>query len=115
MSLIEYAFPNYDDTLPVLEGFSDYSYKNDACPCIGKQFNDDDYLMIYCDYKNPELSECHDGGEDYYRYCIMLDLSMDQNQINPKVLGIFKTIDEVKSFIAEKTLDDFKNMEDING
>jgi len=113
MSLIEYAFPRYDDTLPVLEGFSDYSYKNDACPCIGKQFGEDQYLMIYCDYKNPELSECHDGSDTYYRYCIILDLPMVQ--FNGKVLGNFETIEQVKSFIAEKTLNDFMEMEDIYG
>ena len=113
MSLVKNAFPRYDDTLPALEGFEDYSYKNDSCPCIGKLFNDSDYLMIYCDYKDPELSECHDGGGDYYRYCIMLDRSMEENQINPTVWGIFKTIEDVKSFIADKTLNDFINMEEV--
>jgi len=113
MSLVKSAFPRYDDTLPVLEGFSDYSYKNDACPCIGKQFGEDQYLIIYCDYKNPELSECHNTDDDaYYRYCVMLDLPM-KNYSNAGVLGNFKTIEEVKSFIANKTLDDFINMEEV--
>jgi hypothetical protein len=112
MSLVKYAFPRYDDTLPVLEGFSDFSYKNDACPCIGKQFGDDQYLMIYCDYKNPELSECYSSDDDaYYRYCIILDLPMVQ--FNGKVLGNFETIEQVKNFIANKTLDDFINMEEV--
>ena len=112
MSLVKNAFPRYDDTLPVLEGFSDYSYKNDACPCIGKQFGDDQYLMIYCDYKNPELSECYSSDDDaYYRYCIILDLPMVQ--FNGKVLGNFETLAEVENFIANKTLDDFINMEEV--
>jgi hypothetical protein len=112
MSIVKNAFPRYDDTLPVLEGFSDFSYKNDACPCIGKQFGDDQYLMIYCDYKNPELSECYRSDDDaYYRYCIILDLPMVQ--FNGKVLGNFETIEQVKSFIANKTLDDFINMEEV--
>jgi hypothetical protein len=112
MSLVKSAFPRYDDTLPVLEGFSDYSYKNDACPCIGKQFGDDQYLMIYCDYKNPELSECYSSDDDaYYRYCIILDLPMVQ--FNGKVLGNFETLAEVENFIANKTLDDFINMEEV--
>ena len=113
MSLVKYAFPRYDDTLPVLEGFEDYSYKNDACPCIGKELGEHKYLLIYCDYKNSELSECHDGSNTYYRYCIMLDLPMEQ--FNAKVLGNFETIEQVKSFIAEKTLNDFIEMEDIYG
>lgn len=112
MSLVKSAFPRYDDTLPVLEGFSDYSYKNDACPCIGKQFGNDQYLMIYCDYKNPELSECYSSHDDaYYRYCIILDLPREQS--SSKVLGSFVTIEDVKSFIANKTLDDFINMEEM--
>jgi hypothetical protein len=111
MSLIAYAFPDYDDTLPVIEGFSDYSYKNDACPCIGKELGEHQYLLLYCDYKNSELSECHNQGDAiYYRYCLMLDLPMEQ--FNAKILGNFETIEQVKSFIAEKTLNDFINMEE---
>jgi hypothetical protein len=112
MSLVKNAFPRYDDTLPVLEGFSDYSYKNDACPCIGKQFGDDQYLMIYCDYKNRELSECYSSDDDaYYRYCIILELPMVR--MNGKVLGNFETLAEVENFIANKTLNDFINMEEV--
>jgi len=113
MTLVKNAFPRYDDDLPVIEGFDDYSYKNDACPCIGKDFGNEQYLMIYCDYKNPELSECHDGGEKYYRYCVILDLAMDRNQINPKVLGNYETIDEVKQLVLNKSVEDFINMEDV--
>ena len=80
---------------------------------IGKDFGNEQYLMIYCDYKNPELSECHDGGEKYYRYCVILDLAMDRNQINPKVLGNFETIDEVKQLVLNKSVEDFINMEDV--
>jgi hypothetical protein len=34
-------------------------------------------------------------------------------QFNGKVLGNFETIEQVKSFIANKTLDDFINMEEV--
>ena len=116
MSLIEYAFPDYDDTLPVIEGFSDYSYKNDACPCIGKEIGEHEYILVFCDYKNKNKSECHNPSDEvYYRFCVMLDLMMDENQINPKTLGLFKTKNEVKKFLKSKTIEQLKEMEDFYG
>ena len=112
MELLDYAFPDYDDTLPKIEGFSDFSYKNDTCPSIGKEVNKDEYILIYCDYKNPNKSESYIGG-DYYRFFVMLDLTMDENQINPKFLGQFKTKNEVKKFLKSYTLDQMKAMEDL--
>jgi hypothetical protein len=114
MSLVKSAFPRYDDTLPVIEGFSDYSYKNDTCPCIGKEVNKDEYIMVYCDYKNPNKSESYTGG-DYYRFFVMLDLTMDENQNNPKLLGLFKTKNEVKKFLKSHTIEQLKTMEDMYG
>jgi len=113
MNLIDYAFPNYDDTLPKIKGFSDYSYKNDTCPSIGMEVNPSEYIMIYCDYKNPNRSESYTGGE-YYRFFVMLDLTMDEKQINPKFIGMFKTKNEVKQFIKNHTIDQLKAMEDLS-
>ena len=62
------AFPDYDDSLPVLDGFEDCSWKNDVCPSIceaGKE--PDDALFIFCDYKNPELRE---NGADQPRFVV---------------------------------------------
>lgn len=51
-------FPDYDDTLPILEGFEDCSWKNDVCPSICEQGKEpDDAIFVFCDYKNPELRE----------------------------------------------------------
>lgn len=116
MSLIKSAFPDYDDTLPKIKRFSDYSYKNDTCPCIGMEVNPDEYIMVYCDYKNKNLSESYNGSDDkYYRFFIMLDLTMDWNQVNPKTVAMFETKNEVKQFLKNHTIDQLKAMEDING
>jgi hypothetical protein len=111
MALVDYGFPNYDDRLPVIEGFEDCSYKNDECPSISKDFGNQDYLVIHCDYKNPNKSTIHTDGE-YFRFYLSLDRMMDENQLNPKMLGRFKTKNEVKQFIKGKTLQDFINMEE---
>ena len=46
-------FPNYDDTLPTLEGFSDSSWHNDVCPSISDDNDSDpeECIFIFCDYK----------------------------------------------------------------
>lgn len=113
MPLVNYAFPDYDDTLPKIDGFEDHSYKNDECPSIAKDLGNEDFLVIHCDYKNPNRSGVYDrnrDGEVYKRFFISLDRMMDENQLNPKMLGLFKTKNEVKQFIKGKTLQDFINM-----
>lgn len=62
-------FPDYDDTLPTLEGFEDCSWKNDVCPSLcetGKE--PDDAIFIFCDYKNPELRE---NGANQPRFVVL--------------------------------------------
>lgn len=116
MPSIEYAFPNYDDTLPKIDGFEDYSYKNDECPCIAKDIGNQDYLVVHCDYKNPNKSTIYQIGDgEYFRFFISLDRTMDENQINPKMLGRFKTKNEVKQFIKNKSLQDFILMPEWDG
>jgi hypothetical protein len=109
----KYCFPDYDDTLPSLEGFSDCSYKNDTCPSIHKEMDKDIYLVLYCDYKNPNLSEYPNldtGNGVYNRFVLMLDKPMVD--CNAKLLELFPTIEDVKQFISKHTLEDFLNMED---
>jgi hypothetical protein len=70
-------FPDYDDTLPELEGFTDSSWRNDACPSLSKEISDDLHpktITIFVDYKNFALSEFpevffNDHG-DYYRFVV---------------------------------------------
>jgi len=54
-------FPDYDDTLPLIDGFADSSYGNDSCPSI---HNADLNLTIMCDYKDASKREC-DGLSRY--------------------------------------------------
>ena len=56
-------FPDYDDTLPQIDGFADASYGNDTCPSIHSETLG---LTIHCDYKNEILRE----NEGCTRYSI---------------------------------------------
>jgi hypothetical protein len=47
-------FPDYDDTLPTIDGFVDASYGNDTCPSI---HNEALGLTIHCDYKDEAKRE----------------------------------------------------------
>ena len=57
-------FPDFDDleTFEKIfnavkdEGFEDYSWHNDVSPCIGKDCGNDFHLIIWVDYKNPDLA-----------------------------------------------------------
>lgn len=40
-------FPDYDDTLPIIDGFIDASYGNDTCPSI---YSEALQLTVHCDY-----------------------------------------------------------------
>ena len=72
MNKVKTEFPNFDDLesfekiLNALkgEGFEDYSWHNDAMPCIGKDIGNDFHLIIWVDYKNPDLAEFVDERKD---------------------------------------------------
>jgi hypothetical protein len=104
MSLIKNAFPNYDDVLPMLEGFVDVSYKNDVCPSISKSIANDINLILYCDYKDKALRDDSDG----FRYCLCLELPM--LLCNAKVIHMSDDILEIKNMIDTYTLADYINM-----
>ena len=62
-------FPDFDDTLPTLEGFEDHSWHNDACPSLGKELPNGDFLSVYVDYKDKERSDFADlEGDRYARF-----------------------------------------------
>ena len=107
MYSVNYAFPDYDDVLPMLKGFEDVSYKNDSCPSIHKELSKDVYLILYCDYKDNERRECPNG----FRYQLALDMPMIL--CNSKFLLMSDDIMEVKHFIDNHTIDDFIRMKDI--
>lgn len=60
------AFPNFDHTLPTIEGFEDDSWKNDSCPCLTKKLANGSYIKLYIDYLNQNLSDFSDLPKDEY-------------------------------------------------
>ena len=58
----KYEFPDYDCEMPTLEGFTDASWHNDACPSLDKPIFSNTYLRVWCDYKDVSMREI--GGED---------------------------------------------------
>jgi hypothetical protein len=68
-----YEFPSYDDALPVIKGFEDGSWHNDACPSLIRKVGENSYLQLWCDYKNKNLSDFADlDGDLYRRYSLSL-------------------------------------------
>ena len=107
MHLIDYAFPNYDDVLPMIKGFDDASYKNDSAPSIHKLLSKDIYLVLYCDYKNKKRRE----NPESFRYSLCLDMPMIL--CNAKYLYACDDIVEMKHFIDNHTIDDYINMKEF--
>ena len=64
-------FPDYDDTLPTLEGFHDSSYHNDMCPSLFKWLDEkqERFIQVFCDYKDESVRE----WDDLDRYTIFID------------------------------------------
>ena len=59
----KYEFPDYDDELPVIDGFKDESWHNDVCPSLDYPLGGENILRIWFDYANPEMREC--GGDQF--------------------------------------------------
>ena len=53
-------FPAFDDVLPTLEGFKDSSWHNDACPSLIKELGNENFLQVFVDWKNKEMSDFAD-------------------------------------------------------
>lgn len=56
--LYKTAFPDYDDTITIPEGWTDDSWHNDVCPKIFKGS-----WVIWCEFKDPNLRES--GGRQF--------------------------------------------------
>lgn len=92
------AFPSFDDELPVLEGFYDDSWHNDACPSLCKDLGNDRYLKIYIDYKDKALSDFYNlEDEFYFRFGVYLD--KPEEDCNQELLFQSNKWEEVKQFI----------------
>lgn len=91
------AFPNFDDVLPSIEGFSDSSWKNDSCPSLSKELPNGDSLIIYIDYKDKSLSDFSDLSDtDYKRY----SLSLYRDSGDYESLLLSNDLSDILEFIA---------------
>ncbi|MCZ7860962.1 hypothetical protein O9X98_06050 [Agrobacterium salinitolerans] len=54
MGHVHNAFPDFDDTLPEIDGFEDMSYQHDSAPKLLDQTR---RLELFVDYKDPHKSE----------------------------------------------------------
>ena len=92
-------FPSYDDELPVIKGFEDGSWHNDACPSLIRKIGEDTYLQLWCDYKNKKLSDFADlDGDRYRRYSLSVVNDEEGFHIN---LIASNNLNEVLEFIND--------------
>jgi hypothetical protein len=91
------CFPNFDDVLPSIEGFSDSSWKNDSCPSLSKELDNGDSLIVYIDYKDKSLSDFWDLSEtEYKRYS--LSLYRDSGEYESLLLS--NDLSEIEQYIT---------------
>ncbi len=69
-------FPDYDSTLPVLDGFVDDSWHNDTCPSL---VNVAHGLKLWCEYANPKRRT--GGCKQYILYHVNDDNWSDDNYV----------------------------------
>jgi hypothetical protein len=50
-------FENFDDVIEIPEGFISTSWRNNACPSMALEIDENTHITIWIDYKNPELRE----------------------------------------------------------
>ena len=50
-------FENFDDVIEIPEGWISTSWRNNACPSMALEIDEDYSVTIWIDYKNPELRE----------------------------------------------------------
>jgi len=50
-------FENFDDVIEIPEGWVSTSWRNNACPSMALEIDENTAITIWIDYKNPELRE----------------------------------------------------------
>ena len=86
-------FPDYDSTLPILDGFADDSWHNDTCPSL---LNKELGLKLWCEYANPELRV---GTKRFILYYQDID-----DSLNDEFILETDSIVEIKQVIREITV-----------
>lgn len=91
---VEKEFPQFDEALPVIEGFVDTSYHHDVCPSLS---NEGLGLQLMVDYREPsdsEYPELRRSGEvGRYRLLTLeeADLVLNTDDLN-EVLDTIKAM-----------------------
>ena len=73
-------FPQFDDNISLPEGWEDESWHNNACPSFSKPLNDNFRVVLWYDYKKPELRDSpslkrfsldvHENDEFFHNLCM---------------------------------------------
>lgn len=74
MRTVKTEFPDYDGVLPVIAGYEDTSWHNDACPSIEKDYYNGVRVRIWCDYVDPEKREM----PHYQQYSVVVYSPTDE-------------------------------------
>jgi hypothetical protein len=78
-------FENFDDVIEIPEGWISTSWRNNACPSMALEIDEDYSLTIWIDYKNPKLRET--VGKRF-----IVSLENPEEEYTP--MGEFDTIEE---------------------
>jgi hypothetical protein len=78
-------FENFDDVIQIPEGFISTSWRNNACPSMALEIDENTSITIWIDYKNPELRQT--GGKRF-----IVSIQDEEEEFNNS--GEFDTLEE---------------------
>jgi hypothetical protein len=98
-SRVKTEFPDFNEELPVIEGFEDQSWHNDACPCL---INETMHLILYVDYDDFDKCEFPDARKsgDMKKYHLM-SLTEDNQVMDPPEAADIMETNDLAEIIAE--------------
>jgi hypothetical protein len=87
-------FERFDDVIEIPEGFISTSWRNNACPSMALEIDENTSITIWIDYKNPELRETE--GKRFI-------VSMETLEEGFEPMGQFDTLEEAiqKAYILK--------------
>lgn len=87
-------FENFDDVIEIPEGWISTSWRNNACPSMALEIDENTAITIWIDYKNPELRETQ--GKRFI-------VSMETLDEGFEPMGEFDTLEEAiqKAYILK--------------
>jgi hypothetical protein len=78
-------FENFDDVIEIPEGFISTSWRNNACPSMALEIDENTAITIWIDYKNPALRQT--GGKRF-----IVSIQDEEEEFNNS--GEFDTLEE---------------------